>query len=451
MRDRICVCRYGVLSCHRDGRAVGWLGMAIVSHVFGFVRHAENLTQNQSRSPRDMIPIRKDDMREEIRDSFEFGPIKRGNISVRVDPEALEYTLNTSQAIRLTFGHNPLMPPFGKIEEQKLDKSTSEIVHLAYIPEDTPEYFVHELSRIECVQENYSDVPLSWVVDEPATDSAFVIDIAHIDGNWENFTDQGIPVQFHDRREELPIALLRYVSDLTLVEILYLAAKAALLHSAVTGQWSKWAETSAKWISERAIPALTEWQKNRTEKSKEHSEFLYEIAFDGRATDSQRPLIRLIMVQETKSTELPANAILSFPKVIANFADLLNDSAEMVFLYDPVTDKVQFQYALTKNGGVISRRACYDEMNEFRSQHIQSALAGTSIWWTLVMRDDGKLFQSLYKVGSGAPAPLGYLEIPDGDIASSLLERFTPNDGILRPIHIHLTDTDYEPKPSDTP
>ena len=154
--------------------------------------------------------------------------------------------------------------------------------------------------------------------------------------------------------------------------------------------------------------------------------------FDTR--NANGPLIELVIPSKHDS-EIPEHSVEKFAEQINLFGDLLPDCDKVVFVYHPDEETCQFRYALTKKGGVIGTEICYEESARLHKQWVATKAEGTAVWWTLVTIDNGELAMQLYHLGGDHPEFLGYLSM-DSNVASSFLEVFGADDGILRPFRV---------------
>ena len=242
--------------------------------------------------------------------------------------------------------------------------------------------------------------------------------------------DEQITLGFHDRQEEIPIPLIRFVADMSLAETLITAVKIAIVGAAVTGKLSKWAEETVKWIKNECVPVLKTYRRHKTEASISKASEWIVLVFDAR--NANGPLIELVIPSKHDS-EIPESSVEKFAEQIDLFGDLLQDCDKVVFVYHPDEEKCEFRYALTKKGGVIGTEACYEESNKPHKQWLAASQERTAVWWTLVTRGDGQLAMELYLLGGDHPKSLGYLSI-EPDVASTFLKAFDADDGILWPL-----------------
>ena len=366
-------------------------------------------------------------------------PVKRGDIYSRFSVEALE-TMKATGGLPVIHGHNPLLLPLGKTERTWVEKSSATEASLhqdIYIVTDEPETFIHEVSKTPCVHIPFTDSPGRFAVESSDVGHSATVDMSAVsEGSHEHLTqeirdyDEQVTLGFHDRREEIPIPLIRFVSDMSLAETLVTAVKIAVLGAAVTGRLSKWAEEGVKWIKNECIPVLKTYRRHKTNAAKSKIGEWIILVFD--AHNAGGPLIELVIPSQHDS-EIPENSVEKFAEQIELFGDLLPDCDKIVFVYRPDKEKCEFRFALTKKGGVIGTEACYEESIGPHKQWLATEEEGTAVWWTLVTKGDSELAMQLYLLGGDHPKSLGYLSI-DSSVASTLLEVVKADDGVLRPL-----------------
>ena len=200
-------------------------------------------------------------------------PVKRGDIYSRFSVEALE-NMKATGGLPVIHGHNPLLLPLGKTERTWVEKSSATEASLhqdIYIVTDEPETFIHEVSKTPCVHIPFIDSPGRFAAESSDVGHSATVDMSAVsEGSHEHLTqeirdyDEQITLGFHDRQEEIPIPLIRFVSDMSLAETLVTAVKVAVLGAAVTGRLSKWAEETVKWIKNECIPVLRTYRRHKT-------------------------------------------------------------------------------------------------------------------------------------------------------------------------------------------
>ena len=367
-------------------------------------------------------------------------PVKRGEIYVALSAEAMEGIKDKIGSVPITIGHNPMCMPLGKTEgawvEYTSDGET--LLHQdIYLVSDEPDIFIHESSQVRCVHISFTESPqkFSLLLEE---DRSVTVDYSAIRSESHELLvdevhdyDDGIKLEFHDRREDLPIVLIRFVTDMSLAETLVTTVKLALLSAAVTGRLTRWVEDTVKWVKNDCIPVLNLIRRHKTEAAKAKDFEWIVLAFD--ATGSKGPLIELV-IPSTQDSEIPEIAIVKFMEAIRVFADVLDECDKVVFAYHADEERCELRYALTKTGGVIGTETSYEEAAPSHKRWLATRAAGTAIWWTLVNLDGGELALRLYSLNEEPPRLLGDLYVSP-DTASVLLERFQPDDGILHPLH----------------
>ncbi len=367
-------------------------------------------------------------------------PVKRGDVYVRLSVESLEHSIVAMEGVPVIHGHNPLLLPLGKTERTWVEKSSETEASLhqdMYIVTDEPDRFIHELSRTPCVHIPFTDSPGKFALGSPDVGNSVTVDMSAVSkGSHENLVqevrdyDEHVTLGFHDRQEEIPIPLIKFVSDMSLAETLLIAVKVAILGAAITGRLSKWAEETVKWVKNECVPVLKTYRHHKTEASiSKVSEWIM-LVFDARNADG--PLIELVIPSKHDS-EIPGSSVEKFAEQIDLFGDLLPDCDKVVFVYHPDEETCEFRYALTKKGGVIGTEVCYEESSRPHKQWLATREEGTAVWWTLVTMGDGQLAMQLYLLGGDHPKSLGYLSM-DSSVASTFLEVFDADDGILRPL-----------------
>ena len=313
-------------------------------------------------------------------------PVKRGDVYVRLSVEALEDTKSMA-GVPLNHGHNPLLLPLGKTERTWLEKSSATEASLhqdMYIVTDEPERFTHEISRIPCVHIPFTDSPGKFALESSDVGRSVRVDMSAVSGESHETLiqevreyDEQITLGFHDRQEEIPIPLIRFVSDLSLAQTLFIAVKIAILGAAITGRLSKWAEEAVKWVKKECIPVLRTYRRHKTEASISKANEWIILAFDVR--NAGGPLIELV-IPSKQDSEIPESSVKKFAEQIELFGDLLGDCDKVVFVYHSDEEKCEFRYALTKKGGVIGTDACYEESVRPHRQWIASLEERTSVW-----------------------------------------------------------------------
>ena len=374
-------------------------------------------------------------------------PVKRGDVHSRFSVEALE-SMTTMGGVPVIHGHNPLLLPLGKTERtwvEKTSKTEASLYQETYIVTDESDWFIHELSRTQCVHIPFTDSPAKFVLDSPNLGNSVTVDMSAVTkGSHEKLMrevrdyDEHVALGFHDRQEEIPIPLIKFVADLSLAETLIIALKVAILGAAFTGRLSKWTEETVKWLKNECVPVLKTYRRHKTKASISKGAEWIVLVFD--ASQVEGPLIELV-IPSKHELELPINVVEKFAERIDQFSDLIPDCDEIVFAYDPDEDKCEFRYALTKKGDVIGSEACYEESIWPHKQWLATMKEGTALWWTLVTNGDGELAMQLYRLGGDHPKSLGYLSIDPG-VASTFLEVFDADDGILRPLRAR--DAEHE-------
>ena len=375
--------------------------------------------------------------------------IKRGDDYVQLSVEALESV--SASGVPMSYGHNPLLLPLGKVERTWIEKhsATEASLHYSmYLETDAPELFTHKTSGTQCVHISFADSPEKFAVNASNCGPSVVVDMSAISlRNHKQLAQEirqynkRITLRSHDRREEIPIPLLTFVLDKSLVEILIVALKVAILRQAVTGGLSKWVEAMAKWIRDECIPVVKTYRQHKTKEST--SKVKEWIVWEIDTSDADGPLIELV-IASSHNSEVPESSAEKFAEQIGLFCDLLPDCDKIVFGFYPDEDKCEFRYALTKNGGVIGSEACYEESVRPHIQWMAMQKEGTAVWWTLVTMDDGALAMQLFQLGGDRPKSLGYVTM-DSNAASTFLENFDADDGILRPFTITNTETSLDP------
>ena len=174
---------------------------------------------------------------------------------------------------------------------------------------------------------------------------------------------------------------------------------------------------------------LKTYRRHKTEESISKVSEWITLVFDARNADG--PLIELVIPSKHDS-EIPESSVKKLAEQIALFGDLLPNCDKVVFVYHPAEETCEFRYALTKKGGVIGTEECYEESVKPHKQWLAKMEEGTAVWWTLVTMGDGELAMQLYLLGSDYPKSLGYFSM-DSNVASTFLEVFDADDGILRP------------------
>lgn len=363
--------------------------------------------------------------------------VKRGDIYVHVSPDSLERSKDAMKGVPLTQEHNPLLLPLGKIERAWVGKSSATEASLhqtTYVITDDPEPFVHELSGTPCVRIPFTDSPSRFSLPREGSFPSVSVDMSAVRAESQQALGQEIRARnenitfgFHDRREDLPIALIRFVSDMTLADTLETAAKVAVLGAAA--KLPAWIEETAKWVKNECVPALRTYRRHKTEASMAKGSEWIVLVFDARS--SHGPIFELVIPSEHDS-EMPEGFIEKFAEQIKSFSDLLPDCDKIVFAYHQERDKCEFRYALTKTGGVIGSEVCYQESVLPHRQWLAAMEAEASLWWTLVTRDNGQLAIRLYSLGGDQPRYLGWMYVSPDD-ADKLLEAIDVDDGRLRP------------------
>ena len=191
--------------------------------------------------------------------------VKRGEVYSRLSVEALE-NIESMRGVPVIHGHNPLLLPLGKTERTWVEKSSATEASLhqdIHIVTDEPDTFIHEVSRTACVHIPFTESPGKFAVESSDMGNSVTVDMSAVSKeSHDHLTqeirahDEQITLGFHDRQEEIPIPLIRFVSDMSLAETLVTAVKIAILGAAVTGRLSKWAEEAVKWLKNECIPVL---------------------------------------------------------------------------------------------------------------------------------------------------------------------------------------------------
>ena len=366
-------------------------------------------------------------------------PVIRGDVYVRLSVETLELSFAAMEGVPVIHGHNPLLLPLGKTERTWVEKSSETEASLhqdMYIVTDEPDRFIHEVSRTPCVHIPFTDSPGKFAFGSQRVGNSVTVDMSAVSkGSHENLIqevrdyDEHVTLGFHDRQQEIPIPLIQFVSDMSLAETLFIAVKVSILGAAITGRLSKWAEETVKWINNECVPVLKTYRRHKTEESISKVSEWITLVFDARNADG--PLIELVIPSKHDS-EIPESSVKKLAEQIALFGDLLPNCDKVVFVYHPAEETCEFRYALTKKGGVIGTEECYEESVKPHKQWLAKMEEGTAVWWTLVTMGDGELAMQLYLLGGDYPKSLGYFSM-DSNVASTFLEVFDADDGILRP------------------
>ncbi len=371
--------------------------------------------------------------------------VKRGEVYSRLSVEALEH-IESMRGVPVIHGHNPLLLPLGKTERTWVEKSSATEASLhqdIYIVTDEPDTFIHEASRTACVHIPFTESPGKFAVESSDMDNSVTVDMSAVSKESHDHLSEAIRAHddlitlgFHDRQEEIPIPLIRFVSDMSLAEALINAVKIAILGAAVTGRLSKWAEEGVKWLKNDCIPVLRTYRRHKSQEAISKVNEWIVLAFDAR--NSGGPLVELVIPSKHDS-EIPESSVEKFAEQIELFGDLLTDCDKAVFIYRPDEEKCEFRFALTKKGGVIGTEECYEESVEPHKRWLATKREGTDVWWTLVTKDDGELAMQLYLLSGDHPRSLGYLSV-DSSVASTFLEVVDADDGVLRPLRAHRAE-----------
>ena len=366
-------------------------------------------------------------------------PVKRGEVYVRLSVESMEQSFADVEGVPVTHGHNPILLPLGKTERAWVEKSSETEASLhqdTYLVTDEPERFIHEASTTPCVHIPFTESPSKFFLGSQNKGNSVTVDMSAISNRSHKELmqevrdfDEHITLGFHDRQQEIPIPLIQFVSDMSLAEALFITAKISLLSAAVTGRLTKWAEDTVKWIKNECVPVLKTYRRHKTKEAISKVDEWVIFVFDAR--NANGPLIELV-IPSKHDLELAESSVEQFASQIGLFADLLPDCDKVVFAYDPDGETCEFRYALTKKGGVIGTEVCYEESNRPHKQWLATMEERTDIWWTLATMSSGKLAMQLYTLGGDQPRYLGHLSM-ESDVASSFLEIFDADDGILRP------------------
>ena len=368
--------------------------------------------------------------------------VKRGDIYVRISVEAMESGISKMNGIPLIHSHNPSLLPLGKIEKGWVERSSeteAALYQSTYLDTSPPERFIHEFSKTPCVRISFTESPGRFYVAPEQLDRSVTVDMTALTkGKYDRFVedvsnyDEHITVSFHDRREEIPIPLIRFILDLSLAETLLAVVKITLLGAAVSGRLARWTEETVKWIKNDCAPVLKAYHKHKSEKARAKEDEWVVLVLDSRQFDG--PLIELVIPSKDGS-DIPTDAIPKFAEQICEFGDLLSETDKIVFVYYPDSEQCEFRYALTKKGGVIGSESCYEEAAAALEMWLATKREGTSVWWTLVTKEDGELAMQLFLLGGDYPKPLGYLSV-DPDSAKTLLQVYDADDNALHPFRI---------------
>ena len=367
-------------------------------------------------------------------------PVKRGEIYVALSAEAMEKFKDKTGSVPITTGHDPMCMPLGKTEGSWVEYTSDgeALLHQdMYLLSEEPDRFIHKLSQIRCVHILFTESPKRFSLgsEEGRT---IRVDMSAIRAESHDTLiqeihdyDDGIELKFHDRREDLPIVLIRFVADMSLAETLFTTVKLALLSAAVTGRLTKWTEDAVKWVKNDCVPALNRIRHHKTEAAKAKDSEWIVLAFD--ATASKGPIIELV-IPSLHDSAIPETAIVKFMETIGVFADVMDQCDKVVFAYDADLDRCELRYALTDVGGVIGTETCYEEAVPPHKRWLATRAEGTATWWTLVSLDGGELAMRLYSLNEEPPRLLGDLYISP-DTTPMFLDRFQVDDGILHPLH----------------
>ena len=342
------------------------------------------------------------------------------------------------QGVPITHGHNPLFLPLGKTERAWLDQHSETEASLhqeMYLVTEAPERFIHEASKTPCVHLRFADSPGRFRLGGSDADRSVTVDMSAVRKEaYQILTQENehITIGFHDRQEEIPIPLVKFIMDLSLAQTLLTGAKIAILHSAVTGKLGMWVEETVKWIKNHGAPALMMYRHHKTEEAKAKSDEWIMFQFDCRTANG--PLIELVIPSEHDS-DIPEIAIEKFAEQVSVFSDLLSNCDKVVFAYLPDREQCELRYALTRKGGVIGTESCYEESVVPHEKWLASRAAKATIWWTLVTVDDGELAIALYSLNGDSPKSIGYLSI-DPEVVPVLEEAFVADDGRLYPMNL---------------
>ncbi len=371
-------------------------------------------------------------------------PIKRGGEYVKISVEALENV--SAIGVPVSYGHNPLLLPLGKVERTWVEKPSpteASLHQCTYFATDAPELFTHKTSRMPCAHIPFADSPGKFTVNTSHQKPGVMVDVSavppknhkQLEQEIRNYNER-IILSSHDRREEVPTPLITFVLDKSLVEIFWIGIKVYIFKQTVTGGLSRWVKAMAKWVRDECVPMVKAYRQHKTKEST--SKVKEWIVWEIDASDADGPLIELV-IASSHDAEVPESSAEKFAEQIELFRDLLPNCDKIVFAFYPDEDKCEFRYALTKNGGVMGSEACYEESIRLHNQWIAMKKEGTAVWWMLVTKDDGTLAMQLFHLGGDRPKFLGYASM-NSNVASALLEVVDADDGILRPLTI--TDTE---------
>ena len=192
--------------------------------------------------------------------------VKRGEVYSQLSVEALQGFVVDVEGVPIIHGHNPLLLPLGKSERAWVDQysETEASLHQEmYIVTEEPERFIHEASKTHCVHIRFADSPSKFHFGESDLGRSATVDMSAVGkGSYEiliqeiSAYDEGIAFGFHDRQQEIPIPLVKFISDLSVAETLMIAIKVSIIGSAISGRLGRWIEETTKWIKNECVPVL---------------------------------------------------------------------------------------------------------------------------------------------------------------------------------------------------
>ena len=374
--------------------------------------------------------------------------MKRGDVTLELTIDSMQQSLSRLEGVPIIHGHDPLCLPLGKTEKAWVEYNEDDeslLYNEHYLVSEDPERFIHEPSKTPCVRIPFTDSPKRWVVSK-SIGPVVEIDISAIRGDVVKQLhsdiyafDENMAVRFHDHREELPIALIRFVSDMTLSEALLNGLKLAIFKAAISGRLEAWTLSAAGWVRDTCLPLLRKIRSSRTDGAKVRGFEWDVLAFN--TTDWGGPVIELV-IPSAHDAEIPEAAITAFAETLELWGDVVVEADKVVLVYNAASGQCEFRFALTKAGGVIGSEACYEEVRPRHERRLAVEEAGTHIFGRLERAGAGEMVMQLYSLKE-PPEAIGHLSMSQEE-ADKFSEWWGEDLYLLRPIQLERVSGDND-------
>lgn len=366
---------------------------------------------------------------------------ERGGLSFEYSRESLEKAAEHMAGLPVSLEHNPFLMPLGKIERAwtvEGDDGRSVLQQTSYLVTDDAETFIHQPSGIECARVAFEDSAGRFSIRPSAAFPLMSVDISALkDGSFEALKQEvrtehdNLTVGFHDRQSQVPVPIIEFAMNLSLLDALKVAIGAALLRAGADGTLARWTEESARWFKDTCVSAFRMYRQHKNDDAIEHGGDW--VRLRGRIQEADGLVIELLIPSEN-TAELTEDFVEPFIEQVKAFGDLHTECDKMVFAYFPEEKRCEFRYALTKSGDVIGSQSCYEQSVQPHRLMLMSMQYGTDTLWTLATKDNGQLVMDLYSIADYSLKYLGWLHVSPEQAATFQEMGIPPNDGVLRPL-----------------